>query len=431
MRPLPMPPCRDRADLDRVKLARLRELLGTVLPANRFYAGKLNARRAPTALADLADWPFTTKEELVSGAADSGLPANLTWDPDRYVRYHQTSGTHGRPLPILDAPADWEWWMACWQTVLRRGAIGPGDRVLVASSFGPYLGFWSGFEGVIAAGALAIPAGGMSSQARLALARSTNATVLLATPSYALHLAEVAGATGVDLITLPVRLVVVAGEPGGSVPAVRAALRRAWGADVLDHAGASEVGPWGVGSTGGAINATPDLEVIEEWFHPEFIPLPPASADDPGGLAELVLTTLGRAGAPVIRYRTGDIVRPRWPTATEVEAGASPWVRLAGGVLGRTDDMLVIRGVNVFPSAIDGILRAFPDVVEYRLTVDRDGALDRLAVEIEDRLHAPARVADELHTRLGLRVDVTEVPAGALPRCEGKGRRVVDQRRHR
>jgi phenylacetate-CoA ligase len=438
-------------------------LLGAILPANAFYAAKLGASpRLPVSFDDLAEWPFTTKDELVAGAVATGLPANLTFDRTAYVRYHQTSGTHGCPLPVLDTAADWEWWMDCWRLVLDQGAVGPGDRVLVASSFGPYLGFWSAFDGVISRGAMAIPCGGMSSVARLDLVRSTAATVLVATPSYALHLAQVAEQAGIDIRALPIRLVLVAGEPGGSVPGVRAALASAWDAAVLDHAGASEVGPWGVGgglrgdggaprgvggaaavrhampgaprSDAAAADESPWLEVIEEWFHPEFLPLDAPGGSDSTGLAELVLTTLGRVGAPVIRYRTGDVVRPGWPTAAEVAAGATPRVRLSGGILGRTDDMLVVRGVNIFPSAVDGIVRSFPEVVEYRLTVDSRERLDHLAVEIEDQLHAPARVADELRLRLGLRIDVSEVPLGSLPRFEGKGRRVVDRRprdRHR
>ncbi len=449
MRPAPPPSCRHRADLDRLKRQRLGTLLEAILPANAFYAAKLGASpRLPVSFDDLAEWPFTTKDELVAGAVATGAPANLTFDRATYVRYHQTSGTHGRPLPVFDSAADWEWWMDCWRLVLDRGAVGPGDRVLVASSFGPYLGFWSAFDGVISRGAMAIPCGGMSSVARLDLARSTAATVLVATPSYALHLAQVAEAAGIDTRALPIRLVLVAGEPGGSVPGVRAALEGGWGATVLDHAGASEVGPWGVGGDAsaayamagaprrdpGSAEGSPWLEVIEEWFHPEFLPLDTPGGSDSTGLAELVLTTLGRVGAPVIRYRTGDVVRPSWPTAAEVAAGATPRVRLSGGILGRTDDMLVVRGVNIFPSAVDGILRSFPEVVEYRLTVDSRERLDHLAVEIEDQLHAPARVADELRLRLGLRIDVSEVPLGSLPRFEGKGRRVVDRRprdRHR
>ena len=426
----PAPPANrseSRESLDAIKLARLRELLRTILPHNRFYADKLG-RVLPrpadlTTLADLADWPFTFKEELVAAAAGSGRPANLTWPVERYVRFHQTSGTHGRPLLVFDTVDDWGWWMACWRLVLERGGVGPGDRVLVASSFGPYVGFWSAFEAVIAASAMAIPGGGLSSAGRLEILRGAEATVLVATPSYALHLAEVAEQSKIDVAALPVRLVVVAGEPGGSVPAVRARIAAAWDADVLDHAGATEVGPWGVGDLRG-----PGLDVIEPFFHAEFLALESGRPAVEGELSELVLTTLGRAGAPLIRYRTGDLVRPTWASAADVAAGACPWVRLAGGVLGRADDMLVVRGVNIFPGAIDDIVRGFPEVVEHRLTVGTRESLDELQLEIEDRLKAPDRVARELQLRLGLRVAVEAVPVGSLPRFEGKARRIVDRR---
>lgn len=432
--------CRSRADLDARKLARLRRLLRTILPANRFYAtkiGRTGGAAGLRSLADLAAWPCTTKEELVAAASD-GRPGNLTWPLDRYVRFHQTSGTHGRPLQAWDTAADWRWWMECWRVVLARGGVGPGDRVLVASSFGPYAGFWSGFDAVVAAGALAIPAGGLSSLARLELVRRTAATVLVATPSYALHLAEAARDAAIDTARLPIRLVIVAGEPGGSIPAVRRRIAAAWGAGVLDHAGATEVGPWGVGELeavsgdrdhdAGSVARPAGLHVIEDCFHPEFLDPGTGRPVAGGGLAELVLTTLGRAGAPVIRYRTGDLVRPVWPADEAIAAGACPWVRLEGGVLGRADDMLVIRGVNIFPSAVDDIVRGFPEVVEYRVTVSTRGSLDTLALEIEDRLGDPARVAREFQVRLGLKVEVEVVPIGSLPRFEGKGRRVVDRR---
>ncbi len=145
-------------------------------------------------------------------------------------------------------------------------------------------------------------------------------------------------------------------------------------------------------------------------------------------MAELVLTTLGRSGCPVIRYRTGDVVKPAWPTQQEITEGRSPRVWLQGGILGRVDDMLVIRGVNIFPSAVENIIKSFPEVVEHRLTVDRQGNLDMLSIEIEDQLSSPARVAQELHVRLGLRIEVKVVPVGALPRFEGKARRVIDNR---
>jgi phenylacetate-CoA ligase len=413
-----------RAQLDALKLERLRALRAVILPANGLYAAKLGAcwpLGGPCSLDELGAWPFTFKEELVAAATDR--PANLTWPVERYVRYHQTSGTHGRPLQVWDTADDWAWWIDCWRIVLGRGRVGPGDRVLVASSFGPYVGFWSGFEAAAACGALAIPAGGLSSLGRLELARSVGATVLIATPSYALHLAEVAEGAAIDTAALPIRLVVVAGEPGGSIPAVRRRLETCWSADVLDHAGATEIGPWGVGGTG---EGGPWLEVIEPWFHPEFLALGSGTTARAGELAELVLTTLGRSGSPVIRYRTGDIVRPRWPD--DDTAAESPWVRLEGGILGRTDDMLVVRGVNIFPGAVDDIVRGFPEVVEYRLTVSTRGSLDTMHLEIEDRLVDPSRVARECQVRLGLKVEVSTVPIGSLPRFEGKARRIVDLR---
>lgn len=411
-----------RADLDRLKLERLNTLLAEILPANRFYAEKCRGLPFPlTSLEQLQAWPLTTKDELVAAADSSGWPANLTYPLERYQRFHQTSGTRGNPMPVFDTADDWGWWMECWRAVLARGDVGPGDRVLVASSFGPYAGFWSGFDGVLAAGAMAIPCGGMTSPGRLDLARRTSATVLMATPSYCLHLAETGRAAGIDLAALPIRLVVVAGEPGGSVPSLRQQIAEAFAADVLDHAGATEVGPWGVGDRAGTL-----LEVLEPWFHAEFLPLEADEDEASDGLQELVLTTLGRGGAPVLRYRTGDLVKPRWPD--DAADGRPPRVQLIGGVLGRRDDMLVVRGVNVFPRAIDEIIRSFPEIAEYRVGIHRRGSLDDLTIEIEDPQQQPARVAEALKLRLGLRIDVGCVPAGSLPRFEGKGRRFVDHR---
>jgi len=410
-----------RIELDRLKLQRLNTLLAEILPANRFYADKCRGLSHPLASLDaLRDWPLTTKDELVEEADRSGWPANLTFPLEQYQRFHQTSGTRGNPMPVFDTAADWSWWMECWKAVLKRGRVGPGDRVLVASSFGPYAGFWSGFDGVLAAGAMAIPCGGMTSRARLDLARRTSATVLMATPSYCLHLAETGRDAGLDLASLPLRLVVVAGEPGGSVPSVRQQISEAFGADVLDHAGATEVGPWGVGDRNGQV-----LEVLEPWFHAEFLPLEAAEAVAGDDLRELVLTTLGRPGAPVLRYRTGDLVQPLWP---ESSPDGPPRVQLVGGVLGRRDDMLVIRGVNIFPRAIDEIIRSFPELAEYRVGVHRRGALDDLTIEIEDPHNIAARVAEAFKLRLGLRIELNSVPSGSLPRYEGKGRRVVDHR---
>ncbi len=408
-----------REGLAEHQCARLNALLETILPHNAFYAAKLAGLERPLrSLAALEAIPYTHKDELLE-LPPGRLAANLTFPNERYVRFHQTSGTRGRPRMVLDTPEEWGWWMNIWQYVFDAVGLEPVDRVLMAFSFGPFVGFWSAFDAVIDRGCLTLPGGGMSTLGRLELMRSAGVNVLFCTPSYALHMAEVAAEHKLSLPAIGVRKIVVAGEPGGSTPAIRQQIENAWGAELFDHAGASEVGPWGVPAAGGS-----GLHVVESEFIAEFSSLASGDAAAEGELSELVLTCLGRPGCPMLRYRTGDLVRPHW-------AGPAPsrFVFLEGGVLGRVDDMMIVRGVNVFPSSVEQILRSFPELVEYRLTVRKVAEMDQLEVEIEDRLESPARVAHELRTRLGLRVEVACVPLGTLPRYEGKGRRFVDLRK--
>jgi phenylacetate-CoA ligase len=400
------------------QLDRLNALLKSILPRNHFYAEKLAGIRVPLeSLDDLAAFPFTFKEELVSGA-HGAVTANLTYPVDDYVRYHQTSGTRGRPMVVLDTAEDWQWWIDAWQFVLDAAGIESSDRAFLAFSFGPFIGFWSACDALEARGCLTIPSGGLSTVARLEMMRGSRATALFCTPSYALHMAEVAHENQIEVADLDVRCIVVAGEPGGSMPAVRSRIESAWQARVIDHSGASEVGPWGY-----ADPQQRGVYVNECDFLAEFLSVESGQPAGEGELSELVLTTLGRAGCPVIRYRTGDLVRPTWNTE-----GACNFVLLEGGVLGRSDDMMIIRGVNVFPTSVEQILRSFPEVVEYRMTATRRHEMDQLLVEIEDRLSKPERVAKELQLRLGLRIEVREVSLGTLPRFEAKGKRFVDER---
>lgn len=409
----------DRAALRELQLEKLNRQLAHILPHNRFYAERLGQATLPLAsLDDLAQLPFTYKQELAVDGPSQEFAANLTYPLEHYVRYHRTSGTRGRPMVVLDTASDWQWWMEIWQFVLDSAEIGPEDRVFMAFSFGPFVGFWSAFDAVIARGALAIPGGGMSTLQRLELIRSSRATTVFCTPSYALHLAEVAAENQIDVAALDVLRVVVAGEPGGSVPHTRRRIESAWNARLVDHGGASEVGPWGYAD---AHNR--GLHIIESEFIAEFISVATGEVAGEGELAELVLTNLGRYGSPVIRYRTGDLVRPTWTAQ-----GANRFVLLEGGILGRADDMMIIRGVNVFPSSVEQILRSFPEVIEYRLLVRKNGEMDELRIEVEDRLNEPLRIAKELQLRLGLKVEVQGVPPGSLPRFEGKGKRFVDQR---
>ncbi|HEV3002881.1 MAG TPA: AMP-binding protein, partial [Pirellulales bacterium] len=257
----------DPRALERHQLVRLNALIDRILPANEYYATKLaDVRRPMRSLEELAVLPFTFKEGLLGSRHPGDLTANLTFPPERYVRWHQTSGTRGRPLVVLDTADDWNWWLDCWQYVLDAAEVNVGDRVLMAFSFGPFIGFWSAYDAAARRGCLVVPGGGMNTPARLELLRASRATVVCSTPSYALHLAEVGAQHQIDVGELGVRVLVLAGEPGGSIPATRAALEAAWHARVLDHAGATEVGPWGYGDAAGR-----GLHVMDSEFIAEFL----------------------------------------------------------------------------------------------------------------------------------------------------------------
>ena len=409
----------DRDELAAYQVQQLRELLDTVLPSNEFYSERLSEYDLKIkSLDDLQTLPLTHKDDLFDPDPEVAAARHHTYPLPRYARYHQTSGTRGTPLVIYDTADDWKWWIDTWQYVLDMAEVGPSDRALLAFSFGPFIGFWSAHDALAARGAMVVPAGGLSTLARLELIRKSEATVVCCTPTYALRLAEVAAQEGIDLPQTDVRRIIVAGEPGGSVPGIRERIQQAWEAKVIDHSGATEVGPWGCGDRHGT-----GIYVIESEFIAETL-IPGTTDPSPlGEVGELVLTLLGRFGAPLIRYRTGDLVRP-------IHQSDDRWnfLFLEGGVLGRADDMLVVRGVNIFPSAVEGILREFEQVDEYRMIVTREGTMDQLTIEVEDSAHDPRRIADKLEVRLGLRVEVSEVESGSLPRFEAKGKRLVDER---
>jgi phenylacetate-CoA ligase len=406
-----------RSEIEQHQLHRLNHLLAEILPANNFYHEKLGADDLQLHdLSELADLPFTTKHELISNNSAPNSAVNLSYAAEQYVRFHRTSGTSGSPLVILDTAADWQWWIDTWQYVLDAAGITAQDRAFLAFSFGPFIGFWSAHDAIVARGAMSIPGGGLRSLARLELIESSGATLLFSTPTYALHLVEVATDHGIHLRDNSVTKIIVAGEPGGSVEAVRARIEEAWGATLFDHAGASEIGPWGFASADRT-----GIHVCEAEFIAEFIDVETNLPAKTGALSELILTTLGRSGCPVIRYRTGDRVIHEFQESNS-------FVHLAGGVLGRTDDMLVIRGVNIFPASLDEIMRSFDNVIEYRITATRSGELDQLAVEVEDTANDAQRIADAIETRLGLHVPVTCVAANSLPRFEGKAKRFIDLR---
>ena len=212
----------------------------------KFAAANLD----PTAVrcyADLRHLPFTTKAELLADQAEHPpYGTALTYPLERYRRFCQTSGTSGRPLRWLDTTESWTWMLDNWAAIYRIAGVEPGERLFFPFSFGPFLGFWTAFDAASRYGCLCLPGGGMSSTARLRFLAENEAAVVLCTPTYALRLAEAAREEGVDLPASSVRALILAGEPGASIPATRGRIEAAWGARVFDHTGMTEVGPMAV-----------------------------------------------------------------------------------------------------------------------------------------------------------------------------------------
>jgi phenylacetate-CoA ligase len=411
---------RDR--LRELQLGRLQALLAEILPRNSFYARKLGGDCRIRDWEDFGRLPFTTKAEIASDQLDSPpFGTNLTYPLHQYVKLHQTSGTTGKaPIRVLDTEASWNWWAHCWGHVYTGAGVGPGDRVFFAFSFGPFIGFWAAYEGARTVGALAVPGGGMQTDQRLQAMLDNDVTVLCCTPTYALRLAEEAERVGIDLATSTIRATIHAGEPGASVPSVRARIEAAFGARCFDHTGMTELGASGFTCESQSGVHLIESEFVFEVVNPDTLEPVPAGAQ-----GELVATNLGRAGMPLIRYRTGDLaVLDETPCAC-----GRTFARLPGGILGRADDMVVVRGVNVFPSAIEGVLREFPEVSEFRIEVFSRRSMAELKVLVEPVAGAQRdlaqQVAARLQDRLLLRVPCEEVASGSLPRFELKARRVV------
>jgi len=416
----------DRAAIESAQLELLRELVAELIPANRFYTQKLQAVGVGFDVASLADFsarfPFTTKAELVADQ-QAHLPygTNLTYPLNRYTRFHQTSGTSGAPLRWLDTPESWDAMIESWSEVFQAAGVRAGDRVMFAFSFGPFLGFWLAFESAERLGCLCLPGGGLSSAARLRLMRDNQASVLCCTPTYAMRLAEVAATERIEIASLGVKTIIVAGEPGGSIPATRAKLESLWpGARIFDHHGMTEVGP----VTHECPTHPGVLHVIESAYFAEVVD---PDTGKPAANGELILTTLTRTGSPLLRYRTGDLVRCEVRGA-KCECGRSS-LRLISGILGRVDDMVIVRGVNVYPSAVEEILQRQADLAEYQVHVTRNGALAELRLEIEpadrcaDVAGLQSNVRQALETAFNLRIPVEVVAPGSLPRFEMKAKR--------
>ena len=414
----------ERKNVEAQQLERVRRLLTAILPANEFYRRKFanSDMERVESLEQFRSLPFTMKSELVE---DQRLcppfGTDLTFAPENYIRIHQTSGTTGHPLYWLDTEKSWEWWADCWKVIFAAAGVTAADRIYFAFSFGPFIGFWAGWEGARKIGALAISGGAQSTAQRLKAIIDHAATVLVCTPTYALHMAAEAKKAGVNLANSAIRITIHAGEPGASIPGTKKMIEESWGAKCFDHPGATEIGAFGFQCQ----QQRTSVHINEDEFIAEVID--PASGAPVGENqeGELVLTNLGRIGSPVIRYRTGDLVR----ASNEPCACGRSFLLLQGGVLGRVDDMVIVRGVNVFPSAVENVIREFTEVEEFRIEVfDRD-ALRELRVIVEpnrtlaDGTALCREISQRLRQRMALRAEVESVAPDTLPRFELKARR--------
>jgi len=376
-----------------MQLAKLRAGLPDVLATNAFWRARLHDVRGWD---DFERLPLTTKSQLMADQASAPpFGTNLTYPLDHYVRLHQTSGSSGgHPLHWLDTAGSWEWCARIWaQHVYRAAGVTGDDRVFCAFSFG--------------LGCLCISGGAMTSEQRVHTILDLGATVLLSTPTYALRLAEVARDGGVDLARSGIRVTIHAGEPGASIPSTRDAIEAAWSAVSFDHTGMTELGP-----TGHSCSARDGVHLIESEYIFEVT-----------SEGELVATNLGRWGMPLVRYRTGDrVVASREPCSC-----GSPFLKVVGGIRGRVDDMFTVRGVNLYPSQVEEIVRRYREVGEFVIEHRRERQMDEVAVVVETLVSdfPVERLEADLRQALGVRLGCRVVAPGTLPRSELKARRVV------
>lgn len=425
-----------RKDLEARQLSLLNRLLEETLASNAFYQNKLGSFAKATKFSSLAEFrerfPLTTKAEWTADQ-ESHPPygTNLAYPSSLYTRCHQTSGTSGAPMRWLDTAESWNCILEDWMEVMRAAGLRREDRFFFAFSFGPFLGFWAAFEAALKRGSFCLPGGGMTTATRLQAMIQNKITVLACTPTYALRMGEVAAEQGMERQRLPLRCILVAGEPGGSLPAMRRHLAELWpSASVFDHHGMTETGPVSFQCP----KRPGILHLIDSSYLAEVMNLQTQAAAVPGERGELILTTLRRTGSPLIRYRTGDLVQLAAPDACGCGRNLTT---LDGGILGRLDDMIIVRGVNVYPGAIDEIIRIAGGVAEYQVETSEHRSLKELTIRIEAQSGEanPAAVAQnierELRQRLALRIPVQPVPPQILPRFEMKARRWTKARRNR
>jgi phenylacetate-CoA ligase len=415
-----------------LQFKKLETLLKKVSASNPFYKEKFSQHgihlqdiRNPD---DLQKLPFTIKREFEEDQErNPPFGTNLSEPLENYVQYHQTSGTTGKPLKFLDTKESWQWRGEVASTILKGAGVKRGDRILFPFNFGPYTAFWIMYEGAYQLGLLIIPTGGWNSLQRLQCIMENQATVIPTTPSHALRLADTAKEHRIDIARSSVRILLLSGEPGALVPGIREKLEKLWNTKCFDYIGLTEVGTWGFQCTEDPAGA----HVIESEFIGEVVNPETGLPVEEGAVGELVLTNLGRSCMPAIRYRTGDLVK--------MKKGFCPCGRtfrvLDGGILGRKDEMIIVRGVNVFPNVLANVVEThIQPGDDYQIEVVEEKGVNEVRIKLEikgtgGKEEARRVIQDEIKSRLNLRVEVEVVPRGMLPKFDYKAKRFIDRRK--
>ena len=427
-----------REQLQALQLLKLRSLCKWAYATTPFHQRKFDAvgfkPEQLKTLDDLRRIPIMTREEWMESLQEKPLFGDmLATDPNNAIRYHLTSGTTGRtPIRVLDGMKDWDWISEMWCYGLWGFGVRPEDIVYFAFGYGSFIGFWGAHYACEKIGSLVIPGGAQTTEARIMQIIEMGVTTVCSTPTYALHLWQKAKERGIDLAKESnVNKVILSGEPAGSIPAVKHQLEEAWGAKCGDTAGMTEIGTIMIFECSHQPGGT---HIIEDHFIEEV--LNPVN-DEPAGYEELgerVVTSFGRGFIPLIRYRTKDMVM-KVPAST-CSCGRT-WDLYSGGIRGRWDDMKLIRGTNVYPRAVEAIIREYAAIDEFQIYIWRkEEVQDEITIKLEIKPGHEAewvvlqhKLAKDLaNAHEGLRFNIERVEYGVLPHFELKAKRLVDVR---
>jgi len=420
--------CMPRSELKALQLARLKMTLERAYNKVPHYKKKFDAANVKPgdlkSLADLARFPFTVKTDL-----RDNYPFGMFAVPqDQLLRLHASSGTTGKPTVVGYTKGDLNLWADLMARCLASMGARPGDIVQNAYGYGLFTGGLGAHYGAERLGCTVVPMSGGGTERQVTLMQDFGATVLCATPSYALNIAEVADGMGIDIRKLPLHTGIFGAEPW--TDAMRRDIEGRLGIKAIDIYGLSEIMGPGVACECRMVQN--GLHGWEDHFLFEVVDPDTMQPKPMGEAGELVITTLTKEALPMIRYRTRDITR----LSDEPCACGRTHVRILR-VTGRNDDMLIIRGVNVYPSQVEAVLVGFPGLApHYQIVLTREGALDAMTVEVElapgfdgDRRRKADEVTHHIKSLIGVTCKVVLKSPGEVPRSQGKAVRVVDQRK--